>query len=338
MPAVPQSRRVWIAVFATAAVLLAAAPANAASRLCRQLETALSQSGGGGMARAYDKAIAAQTAAIATTRARLAASACSPSFFGQSGCNRLQATLRDMRQNLLSLRRTRSGLGASGDGAEGSRLLASLEANGCRAEGSPKPVPVRADVADSQNPAAMPQSSRRPRRLNGQPFCVRTCDGYFFPMTRTTAPVEDQTVCEAACPGTPMEVFYRSRGVDAGGMISGRNNLAYSKLETANLFRDAGKPRPLSCGCNMAKSYQVMSKPQQPVSAEPSNGVIGTEVPEEGTDSKPEQAGAAGMKLPLPSGLPETAADRKVRVVGPTFLPAPKAAEAQPVPAPTPAP
>ncbi|RVD49639.1 DUF2865 domain-containing protein, partial [Mesorhizobium sp. M2D.F.Ca.ET.140.01.1.1] len=40
--------------------------------------------------------------------------------------------------------------------------------------------------------------------------CVRTCDGYFFPMSNAASYGDferDQKNCESSCPGTDMRVF-----------------------------------------------------------------------------------------------------------------------------------
>ncbi|WP_292306645.1 DUF2865 domain-containing protein, partial [Mesorhizobium sp.] len=80
-------------------------------------------------------------------------------------------------------------------------------------------------------------------RMNGEfrTVCVRTCDGYFFPMSNAASLGDferDQKNCESSCPGTEMQVFY-TRGMDddAGNMTSSATGRPYSELPTAYLYK-----------------------------------------------------------------------------------------------------
>ena len=47
-------------------------------------------------------------------------------------------------------------------------------------------------------------------------ICVRTCDGYFFPMSNSASRAisnATRTIANSSCPGTEMQVFY-ARGMD----------------------------------------------------------------------------------------------------------------------------
>lgn len=80
-------------------------------------------------------------------------------------------------------------------------------------------------------------------------FCVRTCDGYYFPLIpseRTTR----QKSCEYACPSAPMAIYY-------GSAIEGARNYKgekYTSLKTAFSFRDKATPR---CSCNRPENSQA---------------------------------------------------------------------------------
>jgi len=73
-------------------------------------------------------------------------------------------------------------------------------------------------------------------------FCVRTCDGRFFPVPNVSG-VSDVKACEAVCPSTEMQVY---AGSDIENATTERG-LAYTKLVNAFRFRREMVP---SCTCN----------------------------------------------------------------------------------------
>src|SRR6185437_10092233 len=76
---------------------------------------------------------------------------------------------------------------------------------------------------------------------SGPAFCVRTCDGRYFPLARGNAsPVQ---MCQAFCPASPTKVFY---GSTIGG-ASSSNGERYAESENAFAFRNALRA---DCTCN----------------------------------------------------------------------------------------
>jgi len=73
-------------------------------------------------------------------------------------------------------------------------------------------------------------------------FCVRTCDGRFFPVPKVKD-VSDVKACEAVCPSAEIRVY---SGADIDNATSERG-LAYTKLVNAFRFRREMVP---SCTCN----------------------------------------------------------------------------------------
>jgi hypothetical protein len=84
---------------------------------------------------------------------------------------------------------------------------------------------------------------------NAGGFCVRTCDGYFFPLIKSTKATRQQS-CELACPSAPMEIY------DGSSIETARNykGQRYSALNVAFAFRDRAKS---SCTCNDPQSSQA---------------------------------------------------------------------------------
>jgi hypothetical protein len=75
---------------------------------------------------------------------------------------------------------------------------------------------------------------------SGQAYCVRTCDGRYFPLTVTE---NSATACASFCPGTETKVFKGST-IDNARSEKGQN---YTALTNAFRFR---KELVAACTCN----------------------------------------------------------------------------------------
>jgi hypothetical protein len=76
---------------------------------------------------------------------------------------------------------------------------------------------------------------------SGPAFCVRSCDGKYFPLMRGGAtPVQ---MCQAFCPASPTKVFYGS-AIDSAYSASGQR---YADSENAFAYRKALRA---DCTCN----------------------------------------------------------------------------------------
>ncbi|WP_411909065.1 MULTISPECIES: DUF2865 domain-containing protein [unclassified Mesorhizobium] len=389
---------------ALAGSAVAAAETQAASRICRQLEAELAATRGGGggpgLVRKYDDAIARQREQLAKARGRASDAGCGFTLFSRnvSQCAAINASIERMNANLDTLQAKRERLAAGGTRRDRSRVLAALDANGCRDdEIAPRRAPLREAARDNgggnlfeqlfgrqdqqlETPDApgMPDSADVPsddpsvrniRRVINQPdgtdlprlggefhtMCVRTCDGYFFPMSNAASIGDferDQKNCESSCPGTEMQVFY-SRGMDddSGSMTSSATGQPYSELPTAYLYKQANYSRPPTCGCNaQAGNFTIIGgNPTDPEQSQP-NGEAARFIPmpaskpDPGADPETLANAEGGLdldairrlttKVPVSpvSALPPD--QRKVRVVGPAFLPDPSAAIDLKAPAP----
>ena len=89
----------------------------------------------------------------------------------------------------------------------------------------------------SQQPATPPRSVAS----GGPAFCVRSCDGKYFPLTRGNAsPVQ---MCQAFCPASPTKVFYGGN-IDNATSATGER---YTDSENAFAYRKALRA---DCTCN----------------------------------------------------------------------------------------
>lgn len=384
---------------ALAASAVAVTEPQAAPRTCRQLEAELAATRGGGggpgLIRKYDDAIARQREQLAKARGRAGDANCGFALFSRNAgqCAAINASIERMNANLDILQAKRQRLAGGGTRRDRSRILAALDANGCRddeVEAPRAPIQEAArnngggnlfeqlfgrgdeEIDTLHTPEALPPddpSARNIRRVINQPdgmdlprmngefrtVCVRTCDGYFFPMSNAASLGDferDQKNCESSCPGTEMQVFY-TRGMDddAGNMTSSATGRPYSELPTAYLYKQANYSRPPQCGCNaQAENFSIIGgNPPNPEQPQPDSGAT-TLVPtpaaklDAGADPETLANAAGGLdraaikqltaKVPASpvSALPPE--QRKVRVVGPAFLPDPSAAIDLQAPAP----
>lgn len=90
--------------------------------------------------------------------------------------------------------------------------------------------------ADAERPA---------RPGGGMPVCVRTCDGFFFPVNYQGAESNFSAMCEASCPGASTELYWMRQGADISTAVSARG-ASYSALPAAHAFQ---KTRDESCSC-----------------------------------------------------------------------------------------
>jgi Protein of unknown function (DUF2865) len=94
-------------------------------------------------------------------------------------------------------------------------------------------------MATDQQPAA--PAPRPAFASSGPSFCVRSCDGRYFPLMRSSAsPVQ---MCQAFCPASATKVFYGS-SIDGATSSTGQR---YADSENAFAFR---KELRADCTCN----------------------------------------------------------------------------------------
>jgi len=385
------------AVAALCALLLFvfASPASAASsRACRQLEAELASagSGGGGSAqfRKYDAALGKQRQQLFVAKSQARAAGCGFTLFGSNvqQCAKFNATIQKMERNLDGIQRKRDQLAGRGGGRSRATILASLDANGCRGQTvAQRPVPSRMDNSDRGNflvdqvfgrtverrdtveaaPVRIARSVAKPGQLNAsgmqmpggqyRTVCVRTCDGYYFPMSFTSSKrdfARDQQNCQAMCPGAEMQVFFHQSSPaavqevkegevapeitdESADMISSINGKPYSEMPTAYLYKRESLPKPEGCSCNAQKNFEVIAgnppssseaAPSEPA-ASPSIMPVEPPATQETHASSIQKLGPPPATATLESKPSEAVPldpNRKVRVVGPMFLPDPEAA------------
>jgi hypothetical protein len=166
-------------------------------------------------------------------------------------------------------------------------------------------------------------------------ICVRTCDGYYFPISFATSPErfrEDEQTCQRMCPAAEVSLYtYHNPGEEVTQAVS-LNGRLYTELPTAFQYRQAYS-RTCSCrrpGESWAEALKV-SGPDDTIA--PGDVVVTEEnakrlsQPRVGADGKPikrdsraKESATTAQTLADAPGTPDTG-KRTVRTVGPSFLP-----------------
>lgn len=298
------SRFVLAALMGGLVVLWLGAPARAQTcyTLQAELEHLESQGTSGlGSRERYDRAWRVQGEVLARTEARARDANC----FGGGGflffrddpepiCDILIPKLRKMQDNMAKLDRLR--LLGGRDNSDRMRQLRRMIARRRCGQGdsdmeAENPAPSRDRVyADAGEPS------------NGDAYrtmCVRTCDGYYFPISFSTTRENfdaDAQSCSAMCPGAESSLFYyRNPGGTPQEMVSLQGD-AYASLSTAFQYR---KRIDSACTCRSAGNMSAI--PADPPGGPDLDRGAALPRPELATTPKPR---------PQPGEDPETLADR----------------------------
>lgn len=104
----------------------------------------------------------------------------------------------------------------------------------------PSPISTDGETPQLQFQRRLPSLRRKSENTAGAAYCVRTCDGRYFPAPMVESPAEG---CKSLCPASEIKVFY---GNSIGGASSKEGKL-YSALPNAFRYR---KELVTGCTCN----------------------------------------------------------------------------------------
>jgi hypothetical protein len=220
-------------------------------------------------------------------------------------------------------------------------LLIALGNNGCGAQYRSAALAGQQggffDRLFGNNSGSISSSPAGPMGGTYRTICVRTCDGYYFPISYSTSPDrfrDDEQTCQRMCPAAEVSLYsYHNPGEEVAQAVS-LNGQLYTALPTAFSYRKALNP---ACSCR--KPGETWANALKAVGADTTvapGDVVVTEQnakrlsqPRIGADGKPikpdprAKAPAPTNPAALVDAPGETdPAKRTVRTVGPTFLPA----------------
>ncbi len=171
-------------------------------------------------------------------------------------------------------------------------------------------------------------------------ICVRTCDGYYFPISFETTPDhfrEDEQVCQHMCPAADVQLYtYHNPGEEVSQAVSLGGRL-YTELPTAFQYRKALNP---ACSCRRPGEswYEALRANGPDQTVQPGDVVVTDKNakqlsqprPAPGTKAAPGKAATAapdklrGSEAALaetPGTTDKANPKKKIRQVGPKFLP-----------------
>jgi len=333
------------------------APANPSyqSQVCQRLETQLATVDRGtadpaqaDQIRRYEDAAARQQSELDRMVAQSRRAGCDSGFFlfrsDSPQCTELNRQIQSMRGNLdkmtMDLQRLRGGTIDRGE--QRRSILVALGENNC---GPQYRQAVRSNGIFDQlfgTTNGAPNDPNAPPSGTFRTVCVRTCDGFYFPISYATTPEhfrDDEKSCQRLCPATEAVLYSHP---NPGGDMNQATSLTgalYTALPTAFHYR-----QEISAACSCRKPGQSWADALGPDTNLQSGDVVVTEdrakalslppgakPPAKGrTPAASEAPPATAATAPPAADTPATdapAADtppvkRTVRSVGPVFLPA----------------
>jgi hypothetical protein len=327
-----------------------------------ELKTASASRSSSKKIKRYSTAIKQQTKMLAKLEGDLRRYSCNSDNADQA-CEKLETVKDKMQTNLDKLTAARGNLSPGSSKLSVDQINARLEAFNCSSNSivnvstDPKPVaPLNNGRKLGNGVRILGESGgRKPRqrvvtlpnsaRNIGQyrTMCVRSCDGFFFPISSTTSSTSferDELACQLMCPGTETNLFFhRSRDQESEDMISYRGGQAYTNQPYAFSYKTTSGPRSEACSCNMSAFHAEMARRERVLREREENGDVEnaatsglTIVPVDRIDRGEDPETISNLAGNLTdediqaitsvnrTGKPLDDADRKVRVVGPKFL------------------
>jgi len=278
------ARRIGFApVFAVA--VLAGGEAGAQSPICRQIEAELASLSGGG-ARAggqYAQQAASARQRLARVQGTMASLGCNQGFvlFGPqppAACAGLRAQAGQLQATIAQYDGA-SRQASAGNPQRRAQLMQALANNGCRGApprevaaapqrprgffetlfgvGDSRPNYATETMPDNALPPIDPSLLEEKKGARGGPLavCVRTCDGYFFPVNYQGARGAFEEICQASCPSSEVELYWMQAGGDLDTARSA-NGKAYTAMPNAFRYRQSYDP---ACVCKPKEASWAMA-------------------------------------------------------------------------------
>jgi len=270
--------------------------AAAASAVCNNLEARLAsvqRGASGGKAAGFANAAKQQRAEIAVAENQARQAGCSGGFrlFKAAPgpeCGPILKRIAGMKANLGKIENRRQSAGGDSSGRQRAELLRQLGANDCGPQyasysnqGRQRNFLERL-FSPQDNAAARPAMVVPPQATGRviqrddsydsggydvgfgggkyRTLCVRTCDGYYFPIanstTRSSFAAQEQ-VCKQLCPGTEVVLYaHRNPGQDSSKALSIVDRTRYSELPTAFSYRTSLTP---GCACGKSAALDIVA-------------------------------------------------------------------------------
>jgi hypothetical protein len=268
-------------------------------------------------------------------------------FSGQPAqCGQINTQIQQMRSNLDQILASLQQLQGNTAGREGQRrsILIALGDNDCGPQYRSAAAPQQRGFFETLfGPGAImaPQEQQPQQPYQSSTFrtvCVRTCDGYFFPISYSTSAnrfAEDEQACQRMCPAAEVQLYtYRNPGEEITQAVS-LNGHPYSELPTAFSYR---KEVNKACSCKRpGQTWSEALKQLDDNTIEQGDIVVTDERAKQLSQPKVDAQGkridprtnrpvqtpgsAATSTAPAEATTAASGEKRQVRTVGPTFVP-----------------
>lgn len=242
------SRRLGTILLALAAMSGAAFAQSPACNAWRSELASLQGQRGGGDARAAQQAqrVGAQLSQLAGQFRAMGCERGGFLFFGEQPppqCGGIRAQMNQLQAQYQAWQRQAQGGGVDQRRAQ---LQAMIDGN-CRAQPERRGFfetifgiePRRPSELDSTMPELDPEQMQptEDRARMGGPYtvCVRSCDGFFFPLANNPNGGQDE-MCQALCPGTETTAFGMSSGGDIQNAVQRSTGTPYASLPNAGKY------------------------------------------------------------------------------------------------------
>jgi hypothetical protein len=343
-----------------------APPAGGRNPVCVRLESQLAAFDQGAVdpARAdqikrYEDQVAKQQAELDRTLAQSRKIGCEGGgffalFSGQPAqCGELNSRITQMRANLDRMLSDLQQLQTGGNrNSQRQMLIQALAQNDCGPQYRQAATQPRGFFETLFGPGEGPGPdvgpNATPSSSTYRTLCVRSCDGYYYPISFAAVPgkfPEDERICQKTCPAAEAQLFvYHNPGEDVSQAVS-LTGKRYTDLPNAFRYR---KEYTSACSCRAAgqtwaealknaddsttlergdivvteESAKRLSLPTQDAQGRPIKRDARAAKPQ--AAAGPAQGAAPAPAAPAASTDPGAASDsgqRSIRSVGPTFIP-----------------
>ena len=281
----------------------------------------------------YASALRRQQRELATTKRMASRGGCARSRTSQ--CRTITNTIAAMEKRVGELDRQRRRALKGGGGRSRSAIERDLRRKNCNGSAR-RTEPPKREARPTKRAASpsvsTPVAPSGPPPGNYRTVCVRTCDGYYFPISHATSRAgfaDDTKQCASMCPRAETRLFVHALN---GGVETMFDRTGRRYAEQSYAFRhtrpDYRPSEACSCGRPLAP---VRTGTLRGTSDRPVPAPLGMAPPAGDAETRRNAAVDFGWDraaiIARSGGAP--ARERPVRVVGPAFLPDPVAAEAR---------
>ena len=289
------SRSLSRAVAAAAGLVALTGAALAQTAACQLYRAELAALGRSGVSRAQEDALRRHVAEMHRLVGYYRSIGCDRGGFGFFGapaeCGAIAQRIQAMQASYAQLA-ARADPQAAAQRETRRRQLAAAVAQACA---SPAPAP---------EPRQVEQRGREERAASGRrTVCVRTCDGFFFPLdSEPTGRATPDGMCQALCPGAETAAYRMPLDGDITEAVSTRGQ-PYTRLKTAAVYQKSYDP---ACSCRKpGQSWaQALASAEKLIERRRGDILVTVAKAEELSRPRPDRRRTREARRNAPSGTP----------------------------------